>query len=149
MEGYVLVDCNFFFSVHLHAYWQFNEVIMFIIAICCPNNIWLLEDNGINTILPSDVKILFPDEHLSEFVLEGELIVCILMQEHCQGIFLSCRNIFFSPFFKNVSILSVGHLSNMCKRVACLYEPSWISFWLRMPQCGVFSTVLFCDSSKI
>lgn len=97
--GYVLVDCNFFFfSIHLHAYWQFNEVVMFIITICCPNNIWIVEDNGINTVLPSDIKILFPEEHLPEFLLEGELIVCILMQEHSQGRFRNCRNI-FSPFF--------------------------------------------------
>lgn len=51
---------------------------MLIIAICCPNSIWILENNEINTILPSDVKTRFPEEHLSEFLLEGELIACIL-----------------------------------------------------------------------
>ena len=45
---------------------------MFIITICCPSNICVLKDNGINTFLPSDVQILFPEEHLSEFLLEGE-----------------------------------------------------------------------------
>lgn len=110
---YVLAYCKFFFSIYFHTYWHFNEVIMFRIVICCPNKIWNLKDNGISTVLPSDVKILFPNEHLSEFLWECVLKVCIPMQEHSQGRFLNCRNI-VSPVLLTESILSVGCCLNMC-----------------------------------
>lgn len=102
---YVLVLCNFF--QYLFAYLlTVNEVIMFRIVICCLNKIWKLKDNGISTVLPSDVKILFPKKHLPEFLLECVLIICVLMQERSQWRFLNCRNI-ISPVLLTGNILSV------------------------------------------
>lgn len=122
VDGTYLRIVIFFFSIYLHTYWHFNEIIMFRTVICCPNKIWNLKDNGISTVLPSDVKILFPNEHLSEFLLEWVLVACILMQEHSQGRFLNCRNP-VSSVLPTESILSVGPCLNTCKRFSCLHEP--------------------------
>lgn len=120
--SYVLMFCNFLFQCLFSHLLTVNEVVMFRIVICYPNKIWNLKDNGINTILPSDTKFLFPKEHLSEFLIECVLIVCILMQEHSQGRFLNCRNI-VSPVVLTGSILSVELCLSACKRFSCLHEP--------------------------
>lgn len=106
---YVLVFCNFLFQYLFAHLLTVNEVIMFRIVICCPNKIRNLKDSGISTVLPSDAKILFPKEHLSEFLLECGLILCILVQEHSQGRFLNCRNI-LSPVLLTGSIISFLHV---------------------------------------
>lgn len=124
---YVLVDSNFF-SIHLHTYWQFNWVIMFVITMCCPSNIWILHYNGVNTILLCNVKVLFVQEHLSEFLPWGKLMVCILMQEHSQGRLLNCRNILFFQFFKMKVFYLWGCWLNKCKKLTALYELSWVIF---------------------
>lgn len=144
---HVLMSCNFFQYLFAHLL-TVNEVIMFRIVICCPNKIWNLKDDGVSTVLPSDVKILFPKEHLSEFFLEGVLIVCILMQEHSQGRCHNYRNA-ISPVLLMGSILSEWDVAGICVRNSCGYMSLLNNLWLGMLLCGISITVLICDLHKV